>query len=114
MPPFPALEENRIFGEGTGDDLVVFDPAEVSPVEDTGGDLKFRPITRLSSGGARARDLFMRDHLSQAFPPTLKLDERELPGPEVPQGVGRNDHDQRKNHDHAEAQSTAGEPDKRI
>jgi hypothetical protein len=114
MPPFPAFKENRIFRKGTRKNLIVFDPAKISAIEVTVGYLKFRARANLSSGRVRARDLLMSHHLSQEFSPPLNLGKHELARPEVTQGIGRNNHDQGKNHDHAGAQSTTCEPDKRI
>src|SRR5436190_11752650 len=56
----------------------------------------------------------MSNDLSQEVSPVLQMRLHKLARPVEAQCVGRNDHDQSEDHDHAEAQSSACEPDKGI
>src|SRR5262249_26125334 len=92
VSPFPAFKENCIFRKGMRNDLVVFDPAKIAAIKVAVGDLEFSAIASLSCNRMRTGDLFMSNYLSEEFSSTLKLGKHELVGPEITQGIGRNNH----------------------
>src|SRR5713101_8129267 len=114
MSPFPAFKEDRLCGKGARENLFVLDPTKIRAIEVTVGHLKFRARANLSSGGGRAGNFFLSDHLSQDFPSPLQLRQHKLTRPEEAQRIGGNDHDQSDDHDYTEGQSSSRKPDEWV